>query len=400
MGGSKGSKGSAKGASKGSKGSKGTGKGGSKDAKEVVKYIETGGLCVCGEALIDFVPCKTTAGNGAFRPAYGGSPMNCCIAAQRLGIPVTFLGGLSTDMFGEQLHTHLKGEGVLVDLCPRLPNPTTLAFVSRGEGGEQYAFFKENAADRSLTKAHVESAMKTRKFRAVHMSLGAVTLEHQKCTEAFQTLFNIAGGHGSLRSFDPNIRANMITETPQKYSKRVEKMLRSVDLVKCSEEDAEFLYGKDVDISDLASKWIKLGPKLVVFTLGANGAVAFIPGPDSKLIRRDQKLPQFDGGSKTLSKEGKAAAVCDTVGAGDTFMGGLITGCLGASSSTLKPQLVKKEPFADRDVELVEDVLKLAVTAAAMNCSCFGCDPPRLTEAEKSIVEGPFKHLKLREDTN
>ena len=37
-------------------------------------------------------------------------------------------------------------------------------------------------------------------------------------------------------------------------------------------------------------------------------------------------------------------------------------GCLGASGSTLKPQLVKKEPFADRDVELVEDVLKLAVT--------------------------------------
>lgn len=258
--------------------------------------------------------------------------------------------------------------------------PTTLAFVSRDAGGEKYAFFKENAADRSLTKAQVAKAMNKKKFRAVHMSLGAVTLEHPKMAEAFQTFFTIAGKQGALRSFDPNIRANMIKESSTQYSKRIEKLLRSVDLVKTSEEDAQFLYGDNVDINDLAAKWLKLGPKMVVFTMGSKGATTFLPG-QYPLIRYDVKLPEQCAGGKTIDKDGRFVAVSDTIGAGDTFMGGLITGCLGSSTSTLLPQLVEKKPWTTREAELAGDVLKLAVTAAAVNCSRTGCDPPTLAEA-------------------
>lgn len=359
------------------------------------RWMALSDLCVFGEALIDFLPGTTGDGQSAFRPAFGGSPFNCCIAAHRLGLGVTFLGGLSTDMFGEQLHSHLHSGGVDVSLAPRLVNPTTLAFVSREAGGEKYAFFKENAADRSVTKAHVARAMKQKKYKAVHMSLGAVTLEHQKMAEAFQLFYTLAGKQNALRCFDPNIRANMITEKPSAYSKRVETILRSVDLAKTSEEDAEFLYGEGLVLEDLAKKWLKLGPKLVVFTLGSKGTAAFALDAKSELVRKDVKLPEQCAGGKTLSKDGSFVPVSDTVGAGDTFMGGLITGCVGSNETTLLPQLVEKKPWTARETELLEDVLRLAVTAAAMNCSRSGCDPPSCAEAQKYLVQGPFKSLKL-----
>jgi fructokinase len=327
---------------------------------------------------------------------FGGSPFNCCIAAHRRGLPVSVLGGLSTDLFGEKLRGHLQSEGVDLQLAPSFPNPTTLAFVSREEGkGEQYAFFKENAADRSIKKGIIAKAMYQKRFRAVHMSLGAVTLEDQQCAEAFQTFFSIAAKQGALRCFDPNIRANMIKKSGAEYSKMIEKLLRSVDLAKTSEEDAEFMYGEGVNLETIAVKWLKLGPKMVVFTLGSKGCTAFVSGEGAELIQKGMTLPDQCSGGKTMDAEGKVAAVADTVGAGDTFMGGLITGCLGSADSTLLPQLVQKQPFTSKETDLIEDVLKLAVTAAAINCSRTGANPPTRAEVEKAMGGNSFKHLKL-----
>ena len=59
-------------------------------------------LC-CGEALIDMLPRESTAGEPAFAPYAGGAVFNTAIALGRLGIPVEFFTGLSSDFFGEQL---------------------------------------------------------------------------------------------------------------------------------------------------------------------------------------------------------------------------------------------------------------------------------------------------------
>lgn len=58
-------------------------------------------LC-CGEALIDFLPANGTEGKTAFQPFNGGAVFNVAIALGRMGRPVGFLGGLSTDFFGQQ----------------------------------------------------------------------------------------------------------------------------------------------------------------------------------------------------------------------------------------------------------------------------------------------------------
>jgi len=64
-------------------------------------------LC-CGEALIDMLPRETREGAHAFAPHIGGSVFNSAIALGRLGVPVGFYSGLSTDLFGKKLGNALR----------------------------------------------------------------------------------------------------------------------------------------------------------------------------------------------------------------------------------------------------------------------------------------------------
>merc|ERR1711924_82594 len=203
-----------------------------------------------------------------------------------------------------------------------------------------------------------------------------------------------ADAGGSLRSFDPNIRDTMITEVPRNYAKRIEKMLGSVDLVKMSDEDLFFLYGRDADMDRVARDWLTLGPGLVVFTLGGDGAVGYVES-FGEVRKIHMPLPKECAGGKTISYEGEWVPFKDSVGAGDSFSGGLIAGCVGSPATSLLPQLVEGKPFTEREINLVHDVLKLAATVAAMNCSRVGCDPPPLSAVKAHTLHSPFNYLQI-----
>ena len=55
-----------------------------------------------GEALVDLMPEAVS----------GGGPMNVAIAAARLGAPSAFVGGISTDSYGDSICSHLTANGV------------------------------------------------------------------------------------------------------------------------------------------------------------------------------------------------------------------------------------------------------------------------------------------------
>jgi len=341
-----------------------------------------GGLCIAGESLIDMLPRETANGEAAYMPCPGGAPFNALLAAARLGIATSYLATLSSDMFGEELYSLLSKEGINLDFVSRLDRPTTLAFVSRKPGqGEKYAFFKENAADRALDRKRVKEVMATNRFDAVHMSLGAVTLEDQQMASAFQELFRTAGKHGSLRTFDPNLRSNMIKGTAGSYRKKVESLLRSIDVVKSSDDDIEFLYGEGVKFEDIAKKWLGMGPKLVIVTLGAKGAIAFPKG-----VEKEIPMPPPGSQPNTVDASGKSAPVIDTVGAGDTFMGSVIQGLMGTRTyeftkdAPLLAQLIQGKNWDDASVAHLRDILERAALAAAINCSRAGCNPPTVEE--------------------
>lgn len=344
------------------------------------------GLCVAGEALIDFLPRETSSGEPCYLPKAGGSPFNVCIAARRLGLQVHFFGGLSTDLFGEDLYAQLKRENVDLSLVQRVARPSTLAFVSKSAGTDvKYAFFKENSADRSLTEKDAAVACQGRGFGAVHMSLGAVTLEDEKMAKAFSELFRQAQHFGGFTSFDPNIRANMIESGAEAYRAKVEEFIGLVDVAKASDADIEFLYGAEARLEDVAEAWLALGARLVVVTQGPQGAIAFYRPAASTLASCAAAPPTEQ--PNTIDALGHAAPVADTVGAGDTCTGGLLYGFLGGDgAASLAPQLAGGAAWDAPAVLRLQEILQSAVAAAAINVSRSGCNPPTAKELAGALA--------------
>ena len=113
-------------------------------------------------------------------------------------------------------------------------------------------------------------------------------------------------------SYDPNARP-AIMESPEKSRGRVEELVALADVVKVSDEDLEWLYGKSTPVEEVMRQWLKLGPSLVIVTRGPWGIYVKLAS------KRDM-----------LVIDPLTTDVVDTVGAGDSFMGGLISGLLDA----------------------------------------------------------------------
>src|SRR4051812_361285 len=106
---------------------------------------------VCGEALMDVFPAGETPAGITLDARVGGSPFNVAVGLARLGQPVGFIGGISTDTFGQRLLRALQDEGVDLTTVQRHSAPTTLSVVAAdAEGVPTYAFHGEHGADRLL----------------------------------------------------------------------------------------------------------------------------------------------------------------------------------------------------------------------------------------------------------
>src|SRR6516165_1668223 len=70
---------------------------------------------VSGEALFDFIATEIGYGLGGsrtFQKRVGGSPFNIAVGVRRLGVPVSFLGKIGVDRFGDGLIEFLKTESI------------------------------------------------------------------------------------------------------------------------------------------------------------------------------------------------------------------------------------------------------------------------------------------------
>ena len=115
-------------------------------------------IICCGEALIDMLPRESKDGEPAFAPYAGGAVFNTAIALGRLGMPVEFFSGLSSDLFGKQLRDVLAASKVGSRCVKFSARPTTLAFVRLIDGHATYTFYDENTAGRMLDRGRPAGA--------------------------------------------------------------------------------------------------------------------------------------------------------------------------------------------------------------------------------------------------
>lgn len=299
-------------------------------------------LC-CGEALIDMLPRQSTLGESAYAPYAGGAIFNTAIALGRLGIPTGFFTGLSDDMLGDVLRETLRASHVDDSFCAISSRPTTVAFVKLVNGSATYAFYDENTAGRMITVDDLPSLGPD--VEALHF--GAISLIPDPCGGTYEAL--LAREHNNrVISLDPNIRPGFIRNR-QAHHDRIMRMAAQSDIIKFSDEDLEW-FGMSGDHDTLAGKWLDIGPKLVIITKGAEGAVGYSRG-------HKVEVPS------------ERVTVVDTIGAGDTFDAGVL-------ASLRRDRLLTKSQVADLGEQAIRDALALAAKVAAVTVSRAGANPP------------------------
>lgn len=298
---------------------------------------------VIGEALVDIV--RQPNGDVATHP--GGSPANVAIGLGRLGRSVELLAWLGLDENGSLVRRHLEDSGVQLARGSQSAMRTSVATAHlNADGVAQYEF--------DLSWAISKGASPMRNPLVVHTgSIGAVVPPGGASVLAMITKYR----ERATITYDPNARPALMGD-PRTARQSIERIVAQSDVVKVSDEDLEWL-APGTSPDTMARDWLmKLGPAIVVVTRGVHGATAFVA--DGRRV--DVPAPQV--------------TVADTVGAGDSFMGGLIdglweAGLLGAD---------RREDLRNINGMVLERIVQRSAHIAAITVSRPGANPPTSAE--------------------
>ncbi len=305
-------------------------------------------VLVVGEALVDVVRRDDDDVVHA-----GGSPLNVAVGLQRLGVPTTLHSAFGADPHGVEIAQHLEASGVSVTSSTVSDRETSVALASIGaDGAASYTF--------SIDWDPAEPDVANGEFDAVHTgSIGAALEPGATMVERLLARLRPT----TTISFDPNVRPQLMG-SPDDARPRVERLVAMADVVKASDEDIAWLY-PDAELADVQARWLALGPALVVVTRGAEGADALVArGP--------------------VHVAAPAIEIVDTIGAGDSFMAGLLS-----SLSNLKllggDRREALRALPRRDLALV---VRSATRCAAITVSRPGADPPTQDEVAQTYKDG------------
>ncbi|MFN8591611.1 MAG: ribokinase [Thermomicrobiales bacterium] len=218
----------------------------------------------------------------------GGKGANQAIAVARSGAPTTMLGALGDDDFGRARRGDLEADGIdtrSVSSSTTTSSGVALIVVEEASGQNRIAYVP--GATWTISPDQARAAL-ARVQPAVILS----TLE-----PPFDAL-------GTLLTEGTAIRATTVVNASPE-AEGVRQFLDRVDVLMVNETEAEDLLGYKVTIenaADSALALVVLGPRTVVITLGAAGAVVASDGKTERLT-----APRVE--------------VIDTTAAGDSFTG-------------------------------------------------------------------------------
>ncbi|WP_298989927.1 carbohydrate kinase [uncultured Pseudokineococcus sp.] len=311
---------------------------------------------VVGEALVDVVHREDGAGGATTREHPGGSPANVALGLARLERRATLLTRLVDDERGRTVLAHLRGSGVEL-AAPLLPaeggaRTSTAQAHLDADGGAQYEFDLEWSLPEEVL-ADVLAAGE-RPLVVCTGSLGTAlepgAAQVSRLLDALRPTTTVV--------YDPNLRPSIIG-TAEAARPGVEALVATADVVKLSAEDAEWLF-PDRAPEETVRSWLGLGPSVVVLTRGGDGALAVCAAGE-------------------VDEPGRRVDVADTVGAGDSFTGGLVdalwsAGLLGGE---------RRGALAGVDLEVLRGCVAAATDVSAVTVSRPGADPPTRAELER-----------------
>lgn len=297
-------------------------------------------ILTIGELLVDMISDDYSNDKGiSYKPYFGGSPSNIAMNVKKLGINSLVASAIGKDVLGTLLMDHLHMAHIDTHCIQDVDYSTSMVLINKSKGTPTPIFYRE--ADYQFTyNSVIEQALLNSKI--MHFSCWPIS--KQPMRKAIEKALDIANKNNILIGFDPNYHP-MIWEKNENGIKYIKNIISKVDIVKPSEDDAERLFGKDTYENQI-KKFLELGAKLVIMTLGKEGAIV-------------------SNGKETIRFTTLATKVVDTTGAGDAFWSGFY-------SALVKGQTVREA----LEIGFAVSAFKLQHTGAVV-------DLPKLEEIKK-----------------
>ncbi|MHB8693845.1 MAG: PfkB family carbohydrate kinase [Solirubrobacteraceae bacterium] len=260
-------------------------------------------LCL-GEALVDMIcehPASGPADATAFVPHCGGSVANVAVFAARAGARTSLAGGAGADEWGDWLHEQLDREGIELSLFGRLDGAqTSLALVTIDEGGEAHYSIYGDSILRATTA--LGDALEIAVLDSAALFFSSNTLVGADERAATMRARELALEYDRPVVFDPNFRLGRWSSRADAQAS-ANACVPGAFLVRANQAEAALMTGEE-DPERAASALLKAGARLVVLTLGVEGAI----------LR----------GEMRGEVRAAPAHVVSTIGAGDAFTGTLL----------------------------------------------------------------------------
>jgi fructokinase len=263
-----------------------------------------------GEVLIDLIPStQLQLGETCYTPYPGGAIANVAVAIARLGGSSRFIGGISDDHFGQLLLQVLADNHVDTQYIRIIKNaPTAIALVTLFAAGQRhFTFFRHITADSQFQAGDLH-------WNAWHDAavchIGGVLLSTEPARTATLAAMEYTRRVGSIVSLDVNVRPALWASHADIHDTLAKAVART-DILKLSAEEAAFVCEQGslprdphdrAWLNSLGKALLERGPRLVIITLGAEGALLLTANHNIEVPARPVRP-------------------IDTTGAGDAFMG-------------------------------------------------------------------------------
>ena len=289
-----------------------------------------GNLVVLGSINADHIlnlesfpaPGETVTGN-QYQVAFGGKGANQAVAAGRSGANIAFIACTGDDDTGERVRKQLASDNI--DIAPVsvvAGESTGVALIFVNAEGENVIGIHAGA-NAALTTARVEAQ------RALIGGAEALLMQLESPVESVLAAAKIAHENHTNVVLNP-APARVLSD----------ELLALVDIITPNETEAEKLTGIRVENDDDAARAAKVlhekGIGTVIITLGSRGVWASVNG-------EGRRVPGF-----------RVKAI-DTIAAGDTFNGALVTALL--------------------EGKVMDDAIRFAHAAAAIAVTRKGAQP-------------------------
>lgn len=253
-----------------------------------------------GEPMVEFN--QTRDGDGRlYLQGFGGDSSNFAIAAARQGARAGYLRAVGDDPYGRLLRELWTREGVdhrgvKTDQAAF----TAIYFVTHGERGHEFHFFRAGSAASRMTPADLPHE-RIAAAKVLHLSGISLAISTAACDTGYAAI-ETARAAGVRVSFDTNLRLKLWSIDRARAV--MTDVLRRCDIALPSYDDIAAITGL-AEPEALVDHCLRLGAGIVALKLGADGAIV------ASATERHRIAPF-------------PCTPVDATGAGDTFGGAFV----------------------------------------------------------------------------